>query len=139
MVPPDRVILLDDLGVNIRHKEDGGEDSETCTGSHDHRSDVPPGFLVQAQLGRSLVDDRKSADGPCDEEKEGRGPNSPFDWIPTNMNRVLDEQENGGSETCRNRWSHGKTGENRSKAFPSIPTPLNLARANGSNTDTRYS
>ncbi len=62
--------MLDDLGVDVGDKEKGGEEGDATAGAHGDGGDVPRGLLVQAELGRTLVDDGEGADGAGDEEEE---------------------------------------------------------------------
>lgn len=71
VVPLDGRVSLDDLGVNVGDEKEGRQDKHAESDTEDDRGNVPSGFLVETELGRSLVDDRQSADGRGDEEEKG--------------------------------------------------------------------
>lgn len=71
MVPPDCVVLLDDLGVEEGNEENGSKDGKSNSDAHRHRCDVPGRLLVQSELWRTLVNNGKCANGTSDEEEKG--------------------------------------------------------------------
>jgi hypothetical protein len=136
-VPPlDRVVSLDDLGVNVRDKEEGGKKADTTTGTHDDGDDVVGRLLVETERWRSLVDDGKSTNGTGDEEEEGRGVDCPRNGVLSDVNDELDQEEDGGTETSRDGGSHTETGKDGTETLSFVPSPLNLGSSNGGNSDT---
>lgn len=136
-VPPlEGVVLLDHLGMNERNEEDGGEKSDTGSGSHDDRDDPPFGLLAQPQGGRTLVDDRQGAESTSNEEEEGRGVDGPGDGILSHVNNDLDEGKDDGTETGRDCRRHSESGVDGSETFSVVPSPLDLRSTDRSDTDT---
>lgn len=136
VVPLDGVVLLDNLGVDEGDEEESGHDSETTASSHGDGGNVPRGLLVQAQVGRSLVDDGKRADGTGDEKEEGRGVDSPRDRVLADVNNELNEHEDDGTEASRDGGSHAQTSEDGTETLSVVPSPLDLVGTSGSNTHT---
>lgn len=135
VVPLDGVVLLDDLGVDVGNEEDGGQNGETATGTQGDGGDVPSGLLVQAQVGRSLVDDGQGAYGTGYEEEEGRGPDSPGDGVLADVDDELDEHEDDGAEARRDGGSHAQAGEDGTETLSVVPSPLDLVGTGGGDTD----
>jgi hypothetical protein len=136
-VPPlEGVVLLDHLGMDERNEEDGGEKSDTGSGSHDDRDDPPLGLLAQSQGRRTLVDDRQGAESTGNEEEEGRGVDGPGDGILSHVNNNLDEGKDDGTETGRDGGRHPESGVDGSETFSVVPSPLNLRSTDGRNTNT---
>jgi hypothetical protein len=136
MVPLDRVVSLDDLGVDVRDEEESGQKTNTGPGTHDDGNNVLGGLLVETEGWRSLVDNRQSTDGSGDEEEEGRSVDCPRDRVLSDVDDKLDQQEDGGTETSGNSGCHTETGKDGSESFSFVPSPLNLGGTDGSDSDT---
>lgn len=67
------VVLLDDLGMHVGHKEEGRERRKTSTGTKADCGNIRRWTLIEAEGWRSLVNNGQSTDGSRDEEEEGRG------------------------------------------------------------------
>jgi len=50
MIPPQSVVLLDDLCVNERHEEDGGKNAQTASDTKGDRDNIAWGLLVEAKF-----------------------------------------------------------------------------------------
>jgi hypothetical protein len=136
-MPPAYVgIALHDLGVQVGNEEDERQGSQSDTAGHGNGCDVPRWLLVESEVGRSLVDDRESADGSCDEEEEGCGPDGPWDWVFAEMNNQLDQHEDDGTEASRGDRSHSKASKDSSKTLALVPSPLDFGSASDGNTYT---
>lgn len=130
------VVLLDHLGVNEGNEEEGGQDEETEANAESDRSNVPSRLVRQAKPWRTLVNDGQGADRAGDEEEEGRGPNGPGNRVATDVDHELDQGEDHRAENTGRDRGHAETGKDGSKAGATVPSPLDLAGAHGSDTDT---
>lgn len=126
VVPLDGGVSPDNLGVDIWDEEESGQQSDSTTSAHCDRGDIPVGLLVQAQIGRALVDNRECADGTGDEEEEGRGPHGPWDRVLPNVHDQLNEHEDSGTEAGRDGRGHTETCEDSTQALALVPSPLDL-------------
>ncbi len=131
------MVLLDDLGVDEGDEEDSGEEEEAKTDAEADGSDVPRRLVVEAEIRGALVDDREGADGAGDQEEEGRGVDSHGDGVLAHMHRHLDEHKDDGSEAARDEGGGTQAGKDGTETRAASPAPLDLARADGSDTDTR--
>jgi len=136
-VPPaEGVVLLDDNGVDEGNEENGREEEETKADTKSHRGNVPSRLLSETKTGRSLVNDRQSTDGTSDEEEERRSPNSPRNGVLAHMNNILDQRKDNGGKATSDSGRHTKTSKDSTKTLATVPSPLNLASTNSSDTDT---
>lgn len=51
------VVLLDDLSVNIGNEEKSSQEEQTEASTEGDTGNVPARLVVEAELGRSLIDD----------------------------------------------------------------------------------
>lgn len=137
VVPLDRRVSLDDLGVDVRDKEQRGEDGHAETDTENDGSDVPSGLLVQSEFGRTLVHDGKGAHSRSDEEEKGRSVNRPRDGVSSDVDDQLDEHECNRTEASGDGRGHTETGENSSQSVSLVPSPFDILRAGGRNPDSR--
>lgn len=98
VVPADSVIALDNLGVKVGDEEQEGKGGEANTAGDGDGGDIPRRLLVETEVGGSLVDDGKCADGTGDQEEEGSGPDSPGNGVLAEVDNGLDEHEDDGTE-----------------------------------------
>nr|POF07165.1 hypothetical protein CFP56_31789 [Quercus suber] len=137
-VPPlESVVLLDDFGVDKRNEEEGGQNTDSGAGAESDGEDVVSGLLVEAKVGRTLVDDRQGADGAGDEEPERRGVDGPLDRVLADVNDELDEREDDGTEAGGGGGRHAQSREDGRQTFAVVPTPLDLGCTSRGDTDTR--
>ena len=134
------VITLDDAAVDKGDKEERGENGDTATGTEHDRGNVCRRLLVETEVGRALVHDRKRADRTGDEEKEGGGIDGPSGRSTrgAHEDNDLDEHVDASAKASRYRRRHKETTENGSHAFTVVPAPLNLASADSGHADTRH-
>lgn len=132
----DGVVPLDDLGVDVWDEEDGGEKSDSTSGTHGNTSDESGGLLVQAEVGGTLVDDGERADGAGDEEPERNGVDGPWDRVLANVDNVFDETKDDGTEATSDGRGHDETRENGTETLSVVPSPLDLGGTDSRNTDT---
>lgn len=136
VVPPESVVAVDDLAVDVGNEEEGRKNCETETSAQDDRGDVPGGLLVETKLRGALVDDGKSADSTGDKEEEGRGVDGYWYGVLAHVDDDLDEHEDAGTESSRDGGSHTETSEDGTETLSAIPSPLDLGGTHGRNTDT---
>ena len=136
VVPLDGVVLLDDLGVEVRDEEEGGEEEHSKADAEGDGNNVPCGLLAETELGGSLVDDREGADGGSDEEEEWRGVDGPLDGVSSDVDDELDEHEDDGTEASGDGGGHTETGEDGTETFTLVPSPLDVGGTDSSDTDT---
>lgn len=132
----DGVVLLDDLGVDIRNEEEGRHEEQTETGTERDSDNVPGGFVGETELRGSFVDDRQSTDGTSDQEEERRGPHGPRNGIGAEVDNELDQHEDGCTKTGCNERSHCQSGKDGTKTLSAVPAPLNTLGTDSRNTDT---
>lgn len=136
-VPPsERIVFLDDLGVQEWDEEDGGNGGDSEARTKSDGDDIPGWLLVQAKVWRTLVDNGECANGCRDEEPERRGVDGDRSRVLAHVNNNFDQHENDASKTSSDRWSHEQTGEDGTHTLSTVPSPLNLAGTDGSNTNT---
>ena len=136
VVPADRVIALDNLGVEVGDKEEEGEDGKTNTARDGDSSDIPRRLLVETEVGRSLVDDRERANSAGNQKEERSSPDSPWDGVLAEMDCELDQHEDDGTEAGGGSGSHSQASEDSTETLAVVPSPLNFGGASDSNTDT---
>lgn len=134
--PAEGVVLLDDLGVDIRDEEEGGDEGEAETGAEGDGGDVPSGLLVEAEPGRALVDDGQGAHGARDEEEGRGGVDGPGQGVLAHVDGELDEHEDDGAEAGGDEGGHGEAGEDGAEAGTLVPAPVDLAGADGGDANT---
>lgn len=130
------VVLLDNLGVDKGHEEEGRHDKQTKANTKSDGNDVPGGLLGETQAGGALVDNGEGADGAGNEEEEGRGPDGPGNRVLALVNGELDEHEDDGGKDGRDGRGHGQTGKDGTETRALVPSPLDAAGADSSDTDT---
>lgn len=136
VVPANRVVALDDNGVEVRDEEDERQKSETNTAGDGDSGDIPGRLLVETEVGRSLVDDGERANSTGDEEEEGSGPDSPGDGVLAEVNSELDQHEDDSTEACRGGGSHSETCKDGTETLALVPTPLDVLSTSDGNTNT---
>lgn len=120
----------------VRDEEQGSQEAETEADAKGDRNNVPRRLLIKAQIWRALVNNRESADGTGDEEKEGGGVDGPRYGISAHVNQQLDEHEDDGTEATGDEGGHAEAGEDGTETGTLGPTPLHLVGADGGDTNT---
>lgn len=138
-VPLDAGIPLDDSCVDERHEEESGQKTDTSAGAHGDSCNVPTGLLVEAEVGRSLVDDGERADSAGNEEEERRSPDSPGNRVLAKVDDKLDQHEDGRTEAGGNGRGHTEASEDGTKTLAVVPAPLDLIGTSDCDTDTSNS
>ncbi len=70
MPPLDSIVLVDHLGIKVRDGKEERQDEQATPDTHSDRGNVPCRLLIQAEIGRSLIDDGQRANGTGDKEEE---------------------------------------------------------------------
>lgn len=141
MVQLEGVVLLHDLAISVRDKEDRGKEGQRKSCSQSNTGDPTGGvlarrrtrdceihslarLLIETKSGGTLVDNGQRADSTCNQEEERGRPDRPRHWVLTDVHHVFDQAENDGRENARSDGSHQKSCKDGAQTRTTAPAPL---------------
>lgn len=130
------VVLLDDLAVDEGYEEQGGEEEKTKSDTKGDTGNVPGRLVGETESWRSLVDNGEGANSAGNEEEERRGPDGPAHGVLAYVHDILHKREDDRAEDARCDGRHAEASEDGSESRSLVPSPLDVASTNCSNTNT---